>query len=242
MAARIKRAGQTSRCREANAAGKRLPTKLLSEVADDRFGTGDHFQRLWKLVIRYAYPAWFRPYLELETAATVIRSHQVQVVHGLLQTEDYVRSMLTAARLDADTIAERLAARLERQQILERAAPPELWVSLDENVLRRQVGTPAVMRAQLERLIAAAETPTTVIQVVPYAVGSHAGVGGPFSVLALDEGPHVVVVDGFLQGQLLAEPSQVKAALRAYDLVTAVALSPGASVDLIATIAKELST
>lgn len=224
-------------------AAKRLPSKELSEVCDEAFKTGDHFRRLWPLVIKYAYPAWFRPYVDLEGAAAAVRSFQVQVVPGLLQTEDYTRAMLTAARLDADTVADRLAARMARQQLLTRDEPPELWVVLDENVLRRQVGGPQVMRAQLERLMVEAQTPTTIIQVVPYAAGSHAGVDGPFSVLTLDEGPgDVVAVEGFLHGQLLAEPEQVKAALRAYDLLTAIALSPDASMALIAATAKELST
>ncbi|MFC8449258.1 Scr1 family TA system antitoxin-like transcriptional regulator [Kitasatospora sp. NPDC057223] len=221
-------------------AGLRLPTKDLSEVADSVFGTADHFQRLWPLVIKYAYPAWFRPYVDLEEAATAIRSFQVQVVPGLLQTEEYARAVLAARRLDRETVDEQVAARLQRQHVLNGRTPPELWVVLDENVLRRPPSGAEVMRAQLESLITAAERPSTVVQVVPFSAGLHAGVGGPFSALTLDEGPSIVYVDGFLQGQILADPAQVKAAARAYDLLTAVALPPDASIDLIAAVAKEL--
>ncbi|MCX5212889.1 helix-turn-helix transcriptional regulator [Kitasatospora sp. NBC_00240] len=221
-------------------AGRRLPTKDLSEVADTVFGTVDHFQRLWPLVIKYAYPAWFRPYVDLEEAATVIRSFQVQVVPGLLQTEDYARAILAARRLDEEAVAEQVAARLQRQNILDGTNPPELWVVLDENVLRRRPAGAEMMRAQLESLITAADRPRTVIQVIPLSAGIHAGVGGPFATLTLDEGPSVVYVDGFLQGQILADPTQVKAAARAYDLLTAVALPPDASIELIAAAAKEL--
>ncbi|MGR8010318.1 helix-turn-helix domain-containing protein [Streptomyces hypolithicus] len=221
-------------------AAKRLPSRELSQVCDETFGTVDHFQRLWPLVIKYAYPSWFRPFVELEEAATIIRSFQVQVMPGLLQTEDYARAVLSAGRPDADRVDELVTARMERQRILTRDAPPELWVVLDENVLRRCMGSPETMRAQLERLVTAAQTPSNVVQVVPYDGGAHAGVGGPFAALTLDEGPDVVYVDGFLQGQILAQPADIKEAARAYDLLRAVALSPDQSIGLITDAMKEL--
>lgn len=221
-------------------AARRMPSRELSELCDEVFDTGDHFRRLWPLVVRYAYPAWFRPFVELEEAATVIRSFEVQVIPGLLQTPDYARAVFAPRRPDSDKLDDQVAARLERQRILTRAQPPQLWVILDENVLRRHVGTTAVMRAQLERLVAAALQPRIVIQVLPYEVGSHAGVGGPFAILTLDEGPDVVYVDGFLKGQILAEPEDVKATGHAYDLLRAVALSPERSIDLITNVMKEL--
>lgn len=221
-------------------AGKRLPTRELSELCDETFGTADHFQRLWPLVIKYAYPAWFRPFVELEEAATVVRTFQVQVVPGLLQTEDYARAVLSAWRPNADRVEELVAARMARQGILARENPPELWIVLDENVLRRRMGSPETMRAQLEHLLNAAETPSNVLQVVPYDAGEHAGLDGPFSALTLDEGPQVVYVDGFLEGQILAGPENVKEAMRAYDLLRAVAVSPKGSIDMIARTVKDL--
>ncbi len=221
-------------------AGVRLPSMELSVVADATFGTVDHFQRLWRLVIKFAYPAWFRPFVELEEAAVAIRSFQVQVVPGLLQTEEYARAVFAGGRPDADSLEKKVASRMARQLILERENPPELWVVLDEYVLRRSVAEPAVMRAQFQRLIDAASVPSTVIQVVPFSAGAHAGFGGSFSALTLDEGPGVVLADGFLQGQILADPEDVKAALRAYNLLAAVALPPKASIDLVAAAMKEL--
>ncbi|WP_035798722.1 helix-turn-helix domain-containing protein [Kitasatospora mediocidica] len=221
-------------------AGTRLPTKELSKLADDTFGLEDHFQRLWPLVIKYAYPAWFRPFVDLEEAATAIRSFEVQVIPGLLQTEAYARAVFGARRQNHDVVKEQVTARLARQHILTRDDRPELWVVLDELILRRPLGGAKVMREQLERVIAAAEEPGTVIQLLPFASGVHAGLAGSFSALTLDEGPGVVYVDGFLQGQILADPADVKAAERTYDLLTAVALSPDASIDLIAAAAKDL--
>lgn len=221
-------------------ATKRLPTKDLAVLCDETFGTGDHFQRLWPLVVKHAYPSWFRPFVELERSATVIRSFQVQFVPGLLQTEDYARAVLSAGRADKDRVDDLASARIERQHVLRRETPPRLWVVLDENVLRRRVGDPETMRAQLEHLINASEIPSNVIQIVPIDTGAHAGMGGPFAVLTLDEGPQVVYADGFLQGQILAEPEHVTEALRTYDLLVADALSPSRSIDLIARVLKDL--
>ncbi|WP_317452942.1 Scr1 family TA system antitoxin-like transcriptional regulator [Streptomyces sp. CBMA29] len=79
------------------------------------------------------------------------------------------------------------------------------------------------------------------IQVVPYAAGGHAGMAGPFTLLSMDEGPDVVYAESFAQGQILADPAEVKAAERAYDLLTAVALSPSVSLDMIRITMKELN-
>ncbi len=216
----------------------RVPSKDFARDADAFFRTGGHLSRLWPIVIKYAYPSWFRPFVELEKAASNIRSFQTMVVPGLLQTRAYARATLKVGRSnDVDTL---LDARMERQSILDREDPPELWVVIDENAVRRNVGDEAVMRGQLQHLIDVSERPNVVVQVVPLAAGIHAGIGGPFATLAFaDGGNPVVYVDGFLQGQILAGPDDVKAAHRTYDLLMGTALSVPASTDLIARIMKE---
>lgn len=221
-------------------AAKRLPSEDLSKVADRLFGTDDHFIRLWPLTIKYAYPAWFRPYVELEASATKIRSFEAQVVPGLLQTEEYARVVLSAGRPDVDKVEELVVGRLDRQRIFARKNRPELWTVLDESVIRRRMGGVDTMRSQLEALLSAAQTPKIVLQIMPYSAGCHAGVGGPFSALTLDEGQDVVYVEGFMQGQILAEQEHLEAAAHTYDLLRAEALSPNQSIDLIADALKEL--
>ncbi|MEU5958835.1 helix-turn-helix transcriptional regulator [Streptomyces sp. NPDC047525] len=219
---------------------KRVPSKNFALHADEFFQTGGHFERLWPLVIKYAYPSWFRPYVELEKAAAIIRSFETMVIPGLLQTRPYAHAILAAGRSnDVDGL---LDARLERQAILERDTPPELWVIMDENAVRRRVGDGSVMRDQLQHLLDLAERPSVVIQIVPLSAGAHAGIGGPFHSLAFAEGNPVVHVDGFLRGQLLADPSEVRAAGRAYDLLMGAALDVRKSVDLIADVMKEVGT
>lgn len=87
----------------------------------------------------------------------MLRWYEPLVVPGLLQTEEYVRAIFIAHLSgDADDLEERVAARLARQTVQERA---KLWCVLDEGVLRRGVGGSKVMRAQLEQLAALAEHP-----------------------------------------------------------------------------------
>ncbi|MEU7258422.1 Scr1 family TA system antitoxin-like transcriptional regulator [Streptomyces rimosus] len=222
---------------------QRLPTERLAVVSDAIFRTEDHYRRLWPLVIKYAYPPWFRPFVELEEQATRIRSFEAQVVPGLLQTEAYARAVLSTSRADVETVEEQVTARLQRQRILEGADAPRLWAILDENVLRRCYGSRAVMREQLNRLVAAADNPRVVVQVIPYSVGGHAGVAGPFAILHLDStAPDVVMADGFREGRLLGDAEDLAEADRTYDLLLASSASPDASLDMIAAASKELST
>ncbi|OLZ74279.1 hypothetical protein AV521_00890 [Streptomyces sp. IMTB 2501] len=223
----------------------RVPSKDFAKEADEFLDADDHLTRLWPLVILYAYPSWFRPFVELEKQAAVIRTFGPSVVPGLLQTRDYAKATLTVGRTnDVDTL---LDARMERQTILERDNPPELWVVIDETVLRRKVGDDRVMREQLQRLLDLSERPSIVIQVLPFSVGAHSGIAGAFHTLTFKEGTKdaptlpVVHVDGFLRGQLLADPADFKAAARAYDLLMGDALSVQASIDLIADVMKESS-
>jgi len=103
---------------------------------------------------------------------------------GGLQTEDYARAVLAAAHPAApDGEVDRLvSARLDRQAILAREAPPLLWVIVDEGVLTRPVGGAGVMREQIGRLIAAARQPKIVLQVLPASAGAHPGLAGQFVI------------------------------------------------------------
>jgi transcriptional regulator with XRE-family HTH domain len=210
---------------------RRVPTLELADDLDTTFATGGHFRRLHPLVLRYAYPSWLLPFVDLERDASAIRSFQGQVIHGLLQTEDYGRAILNAVR--PDNLEDLLAARMTRQALLERDLPPHLWFIIDEQVLHRMVGDTAVMKAQLERLLTLGASPRIVIQVLPGRVGAHAGLSGPFTILTLPDVHDVLYVDGFSQGRIALDAAEVASAARAYDLLRAVSLSPAESADLI---------
>jgi hypothetical protein len=144
-------------------------------------------------------PQWFRAYVDLESAASLIRTYEGQLVPGLLQTEDYMRAVIAEALLnDAPEEAERrVALRLQRQRLLERAAGPRLWVVVDEAALRRTVGSAEVMRAQLERLVEAAKLPNVTLQVLAFSAGAHPAMVSAFSLLRFGDQqlPDVVYVE-----------------------------------------------
>ncbi|MBV9023231.1 MAG: helix-turn-helix domain-containing protein [Streptomycetaceae bacterium] len=215
---------------------QRVPSEELAQRCDAVLDTGGHLARLWPLVIKYAYPAWFRPFVDLEEQATAIQSFETRLIPGLLQTEEYARAIFAGGR--PDRMEELVAARLNRQRILTRDDPPQLWVVMDENALRTNFGGRSVMRAQLARLLQAVEVPRIVIQVVPADVRAHVSYW-PYWTLSFDEGPDVLYVDGFYQGELRGEPEVLQEAHRAYDLLRAIALPPDASIDLIASIMKD---
>jgi transcriptional regulator with XRE-family HTH domain len=126
-------------------------------------------------------------YVGLEADASALHTYESMFVPGLLQTEDYARAIIRAdlAKPDPETLERRLAARMARQEILSRPDPPQIWAVLDESVVGRPVGGPAVMRAQLQYLIEVSNRPNTplTLQVLPLTVGAHPGMNGPFVIL-----------------------------------------------------------
>lgn len=217
---------------------KRVPAKELAADLDRTFDT-DFFCEFYPLVVRYAYPSWFLPYVEMEREATSIRMFDSQVVSGLLQTEDYARALLASGR--PDNVDDLLAARMTRQAVFEREDPPRTWIIMDENALTRAIGGADVMRAQLARILTAGAQPRTVIQVVPKSVVAHPGLAGPFTLLSFKEGADVLYVDGFSQGRTALDASEVASAAGAYDLLRACALSPEETAGMIRRHMEELA-
>ncbi|SNQ49447.1 XRE family transcriptional regulator [Frankia canadensis] len=130
-------------------------------------------------------PGWFQPYLGLEEAAVLIRTYELQFIPGLLQTEDYARAVMAVGRQThgTDIVERRVRARMSRQTMFDRPDAPRAWAIIDEAALWRSVAGPAVMRRQLEHLLALNANPNLTIQVVPLSVGPHPAEGGAFTIL-----------------------------------------------------------
>lgn len=171
-------------------------------------------------------------YVELEAEASRLHTFEPIFVPGLLQTEGYVRAVLRASLVVSD-IERRVAARLERQQVLDRADPPQLWAVIDEAALTRPVGGPAVMAEQLGRLIAAQEQANITLQVIRTMVGSHPGMDGAFVMMQFPDpeffGP-VVHLETATDGLYLEEPEQIARYTLIFDHLRAIALGPDESV------------
>lgn len=177
-------------------------------------------------------PTWFEAYVGLEEAASEIRTYEVQFVPGLLQTADYARAVTMLTYSNPKEINSRVSLRMTRQAILDRPDSPSLWVVLDEALLRRPVGGPSVMRAQLKHLIQMSQRPNMTIQVIPFKAGGHAAAGGSFSLLRFAEYdlPDVVYMEQLSSAQHLNKPDVVDRYLTVFERLRTDALSPARSV------------
>ncbi|MET9077855.1 helix-turn-helix transcriptional regulator [Streptomyces sp. NPDC004232] len=143
----------------------------------------------WWHSYRDAVPSWFTAYVSLETSAKTLRTYEPLYVTGLLQTRDYAHAVLRGGLPNGseEELARRVELRLRRQSLLEREDAPTLWVVMEEAVLHRVVGSPDVMREQIERLLDMSELAHVSIDVVPFAAGAHVGACAPFTYFRFEE-------------------------------------------------------
>ncbi|MGH3247566.1 MAG: helix-turn-helix domain-containing protein [Trebonia sp.] len=179
----------------------------------------------------------------LEAEAATIRTYEPELIPGLLQTADYARAVIRTG-YPADTteqIDRRVEIRLERQEALTRTdpPPPKVSVVLNEGVLARRVGSPDVMRGQLEHLIRERDRGNVVIQVLPFSTGEHPAMVGPFTMLTfLDPAdPGVVNVENVLGALAMEHPEEIRAYEEVWSALQARAVSPDDSRAVIKTYA-----
>lgn len=212
-----------------------MPPPGLSEALDAAFGTDGHFLRLYGLARREAHPDKYRRYMDFEARATAVEHWAAHVVPGLLQTEAYARALLRAGDPGAteEKLAERVTARMSRQERLQGDEPPHLWAILDEGVIRRLIGGPEVMRDQLDTLLPLMDTRNTKIQVLPYSHGAHRFTGGALTLISVPDASVVAYEEGIDVSHLHEETGSVQERRRAYDALRAYALAPRESAALI---------
>jgi transcriptional regulator with XRE-family HTH domain len=225
-------------------AGRRTPSEAFTNEVDLILETGERFARILSRIHLEAFPAWWQGAAKEEARATRICTYQAQVVHGLLQTEEYARALMREARPreSAERIEADVAARLNRQSILDRTDPPLLWTVLDEGVLRRPIGGKTVMLGQLERLLAAAEDKEAVIQVLPFEAGAHAATDGSFTLWSYEDREDVLYVEALFTGNIVERQADVEATRVTYDLLVAAALPRDKSLALVRSALKDLTT
>ena len=189
-------------------------------------------------------PDWFEPYLGLETAASLIRSFELQFVHGLFQTEDYAHAVTALGHGSASTdeTERRVSLRMRRHEVLTCADPPRVWFVIDEAALRRPIGGRQVMRTQLNHLLEAAALPHVTIQVVPFRRGGHAAAGGSFTILrfAAPDLPDVVYLEHLTSALYLDDRRDVDHYMEVMNLLSAEAHTPAATTRFIKEIIQEI--
>jgi transcriptional regulator with XRE-family HTH domain len=218
---------------------------LVYEVTDEA-----ERQRLLTLAREGKQRAWWQQYdlpyatyIGLEAEATSIDDYSPIVVPGLLQTENYARAILEVEEppLGSVTIEQRIEARIRRQNLLAQDEGPFLHCIVDEAVLRRPVGGPATMRAQLTRIVEVASLPSITFHVMPFDVGAHPGLDSNFTILQFAS-PMVndVIYAGGAMGNIYLESStDVERYKRLFTRLQSIALDPE---DSTATVEKIAAT
>lgn len=186
----------------------------------------------------YDLPFQFATYIGLEAEATRISAYQPGVVPGLLQVPDYARAVHEGSlpRLSDREIEERIQVRANRQKVLTRKDPsrPQYWVIIDEAALHRVIGNPDVMRAQMDRIIQAAELPNVTIQILPYTAGPHPALDSNFILLDFRTPvPTVVYVEGLAGFLYLERPQDVERYKQIFERLQSLSLEPRESIELI---------
>ncbi|MFB7242970.1 transcriptional regulator [Streptomyces populi] len=190
-------------------------------------------------------PDWFSMHVSLEGAASLLRSYEPHFVPGLLQTEDYARGVLEAGAIGQtrpEDIERHVALRMQRQDLLTREDAPRIWAVMDETVLRRTIGGPEVMRAQIDKLLQATKLPHVTLQVIPYSSGPHPGTYGPFVLFrfAMPELPDMVYSEYLTGAVYLDARSEVATHLEVMDRMAAQAATAHRTKEILRDLRKEL--
>ncbi|MEU3354001.1 helix-turn-helix transcriptional regulator [Streptomyces sp. NPDC037389] len=189
-------------------------------------------------------PPGFKELLTLESDAERIAVFQSQLIPGLLQTRDYATAIINghSAHLADDKREFYVNLRMERQEIFQRAVPPQYLAIIQEGALRQEIGGPKVLTEQLRHLVALSRAPEMTIQVIPFSQGVFTATRGSFVLYSYPDPLDLDVVQvEYLDGALyLEEDEPVTRYKQALDGLRASALSSRQSVELISSIADEL--
>ncbi|AXK37262.1 XRE family transcriptional regulator [Streptomyces armeniacus] len=181
------------------------------------------------------YPIWAAEFVDREAEAVALCSFQIQAVPGLLQTEAYARAVFRSRvpALSEDEIEHQVAARMERQDILQRKVPPSASFILSEAVLMDRLGGKEVFRDQLRHLRQCAELPGLSLQIMPFGRATHAALDGPFVLLETPDHEHLAYMETQRGSQLISDQDEVSMLSRKYAMLRTQALNPEDSKDLL---------
>ncbi|GAA0923110.1 helix-turn-helix transcriptional regulator [Streptomyces thermoalcalitolerans] len=184
---------------------------------------------------RVRHPEWFRNYARLEADAVQLCYFANQAVPGLFQTQEYARAVFASRQpfFDEETIEQRVAARMARQELMTRWPPPTVSAIIQENILRQPFGGPDVQRGQLEQLLRMGQLRHVEIQVMPTASEDHAGMGGPFTLLIPKGKPQVAYLEVQHFSRLVTDPEEVRVLAAKYGSIRGQALTPRESLRLV---------
>lgn len=215
--------------------GRRIPPPRFIDRADEVLDAGGVLKALKEEVGRAQYPAFFRDMARLEAQAVALHVYAAQAVPGLLQTDEYARAVFTMRRplLDEDTIEQRVAARLARQEIFSRRPMPTLSFVIEESVLRRPIGGWALLQGQLEQIMLHAHRRNVEVQIMPNDRTEHCGLAGPFTLIEDRDGRRMAYVEVQRDSRLHTDRSAVREIEEQYGILRAQALTPHESLAFV---------
>jgi transcriptional regulator with XRE-family HTH domain len=212
----------------------------------------DEIADLVNMAMEDRQPAWWRQYndvlpenfsgfLSLESEASRIAAYESEVIPGLLQTDAYAQHPLTVMPYE---IAQAARLRVARQARLGGDDPLEFDVVINEAAVRRVVGGPEVMRAQLERLLEASKLPNITIRILPFSAGAHPAANGAFTLLEFpdDDDPRIVSLDTLVTTLYREALREVGAYQLAHERLRAMAMSPEDSGALLHRLIEEVGS
>lgn len=215
----------------------RRPAKAAFTVAAERvLEAGGALQALQDQVDLAKLPAFFQDFALLETEAVSRFSYDPLLVPGLLQTEEYARTLLRAhfPPLDEEIVDERVAARVARQTLLTRNSPSIVFVFIiEETALHRAVGGEGVLKSQLKRLLEHSKMRNIEIQVIPTRQAAHSGLNGPMVLLETVERRQFVYVEAQDVVSIRSDRNEVSEFWLRYGMLRTQALSTEESARLI---------
>ncbi|MFE7665415.1 MULTISPECIES: helix-turn-helix domain-containing protein [Streptomyces] len=240
-----KKIGYTGSAISAMETGAQPPSEEMLLGLEEVLGQGlGIFREAVKYIQLDRYPRQFADFALIEMTALTLCSYQTMVVDGLFQTVDYAEALIGGGYppLPDPRVRGLVEARIGRKTLFSREPIPLIELILEESVLRRVIGSPAIMRDQLEFLIQCTHERNVTIQVLPLdrgKRGEHAGVRGPMKLVETPEHQHLVYLEPQDEGLLISDPAKVSTYMQRYAKIRAQALGPDESMGLIEQLAGE---
>ncbi|WP_030989491.1 helix-turn-helix domain-containing protein [Streptomyces sp. NRRL S-1813] len=221
-------------------AGRRMPSREDARRLDKALNTGNVLSSFLPQD-DVAVADRFEDARQLEQQATVIREFALSLVPGILQTERYMRAVLSTAfppwsEEECDRI---VVTRLERAKILAAPVTPVVWVLLDEAVLRRPVGGPDVMAEQVKHIVRLVEDRRVRVHVLPYGLGAHPLQQSMLTLMWFEDQPPVAYSEAIYMAKVHDDPDLVERIQAAYHLALGDALPLKESLALLRATAKD---
>ena len=219
-------------------------TRDINDLCDLYEVDDEQRQHLLELASEGKQRAWWQPlalpystYVGLEAEAKFISDYGLGIMPGLLQTADYARAVVRAAvpKWVPEVVEQRVQGRMTRQQRLHSGNAPHFEAVVDESVLHRVVGSPAIMQGQLERLLELSNRPNVTLRVIPYEAGALPAGNNKFIILgfALPTVPDVVFIEGLTGDLYLEDPRDVEIYNLTFRTLVQLAASPDETREII---------